>query len=209
MRKIGAELLILSLTVGVMIAMSLVASAQETFNSSATQSLRANEAALRGFDPGLITGHGPTDPWPDTSGPQVNIPIPTELGSSSRVITQQVEGRVNQAITQGFLSQIDSSAGSLSARAHQIETSFSQNEPQQDQIFNIAFSIDAMTDADGNPANVLTAADGRAVSATGSFTQTVKDPVTTAGQTLTCTGTFTFDATNGFVLESGPAGQCP
>lgn len=205
--------LALKMIVGVLMLLPAWADAQDTFNSNATVSERANNPTLRGFDPGLIVGRGPTVPFPDTSNP---IPFgrgittaPPVFGSSTRLIDQTVDGSmIGGTVIQGSSSSIFSGPGSLSARAHQIQTSFEQSESEQDQIFNLAFSLDAMTDADGNPINVLTSADGRAVSAKGTFTQTVKDPVTTAGQTLTCTGSFTFDAVNGFVMESGPAGQC-
>jgi hypothetical protein len=203
--KTGAALLITVLTM----IMPRVAGAQ-TFNTSATGTFRADEPALRGFDPGLITGHGPTDPWPDTSAPQPNIPLPEETGSSAKQFTQEVIGSVaGLTLLQSSTNQIDSGVGNFSARAHHIETSFSQSESEQGQLFEMAFSIDAMTDADGKPASVLTGAGGNPVSATGTFTQTVRDPVTTGGATLSCSGTFTFDPTNGYVLESGPAGQCP
>jgi hypothetical protein len=192
-----------------MVIMPRVASAQ-TFNTSATGTFRQDEPALRGFDPGLITGHGPTDPWPTTSAPQPNIPLPEAIGSSAKQFTEEVGGSVaGLTLLQSSMSQIDSGVGNLSARAHHIETSLSQSESEHGQLFEMAFSIDAMTDADGNPVNVLTGAGGNPVSAKGTFTQVVNDPVTTGGATLSCSGTFTFDPTNGFVLESGPAGQCP
>ncbi|HET6369671.1 MAG TPA: hypothetical protein VFG95_00645 [Nitrospiria bacterium] len=207
MRKSGAGgLLIFTL----MVLMFKPAGAADTFNTSATLSLKGNDPAGRGFDPGLIIGHGPSDPFPDTSTPNPNLnTVPPQTGSSTRTIDQSIGGDLSQGtVIQTTDSSINSTTGTLSARAHHIQTSFQQQENDHGQVFNLAFSIDAMTDADGNPVNVLTSGDGRPVSATGTFTQTVKDPITTAGATVTCSGTFTFDGTNGYVLESGPAGQC-
>jgi hypothetical protein len=207
MRKAGAGgLLILTL----MVLTFNPADAADTFNTSASLNLKGNDPTLRGFDPGLIVGRGPTVPFPDTSTPNPNLnTAPSITGSSTRNIDQSIGGSLAQGtVIQTTDSSISSSPGTLSARANHIQTSFQQQENDHGQVFNLAFSIDAMTDTDGNPANVLTSADGRPVSATGTFTQTVKDPVTTAGATVTCSGTFTFDGTNGYVLESGPAGQC-
>ncbi|MFQ5508022.1 MAG: hypothetical protein ACE5FN_01655 [Leptospirillia bacterium] len=104
------------------------------------------------------------------------------------------------------------SAQSGQARCNEMDFGFHQEAPMigqgsfdaalggdGDQIFDLFFSVDALVDANGDLV-------GEAV---GSFTQSYTD--VTAGTTTSnsCSGTFTYSATEGYTQRTGAAGECP
>jgi hypothetical protein len=184
-------------------ALPVRAQVLDTFTANSSTTANHNSSTFRGFDPGAISN--PNDPFPDTSIPcclanstQFGNGVPS--GSSLGSIEQNQSGSISDSgFPQTSSSSLLSGPGALSGeRANHLETSFNQEVVEQGQLFNMAFSIDSMTDADGNLLG----------QATGSFTQVVSDPVTTQGVTRVCSGTFTFDEVSGFSLTSGPLHQC-
>jgi hypothetical protein len=72
---------------------------------------------------------------------------------------------------------------------------FLQDVQEQGQAVDISFSLRSLTDADGNLIG----------SSQGTFTQSI----TENGETKACSGTYTWDPVNGFVMTSGPLHECP
>jgi len=79
-------------------------------------------------------------------------------------------------------------------RCNEITFGFLQNIESQGQTMDLTFAIRSLTDADGN---LIGAAQG-------TFTQSI----TEGGPPKSCSGTFTYDAQNGFVMTSGPLHEC-
>jgi hypothetical protein len=79
-------------------------------------------------------------------------------------------------------------------RCNEITFGFLQDVQEQGQVMDLNFALRSLTDADGN---LIGAAQG-------TFTQSV----TENGVTTACSGTFTFDEQNGFVMTSGPLHEC-
>jgi hypothetical protein len=86
--------------------------------------------------------------------------------------------------------------GGISQRCNEITFGFLQNVQTQNQSMDINFAIRSLTDANGN---LIGAAQG-------TFTQSITG---TDGTPKACSGTFTFDEINGFVMTSGPLNECP
>jgi hypothetical protein len=80
-------------------------------------------------------------------------------------------------------------------RCNEITFGFLQDVQSQGQTMDITFAIRSLTDADGN---IIGAAQG-----------TVTQSITEGGQPKSCSGTFTWDEQNGFVMTSGPLHECP
>ena len=159
---------------------------------------------MRGFDPEAISN--PNDPFPNTETPCCFLEDSTQfgngvpVGSSTSVVEQRRDGSLpdENLITTSRGSLLSGPGPVPGQRVNHIESSFDQEIIEQGQIFNLSFSIDSSTDSDGNLV-------GQAI---GSFSQVVSDPVSTQGILRVCSGTFTFDEINGFILTSGPETQC-
>ena len=181
-----------------------LASAQDTTTTNSTTISNSNQAEMRGFDPVAISS--PNDPFPDTSIPCCFLETSTQFGngvptgtSTSLIDQLRITSLSDLGLPSTNRGSLISGPGSVPGqRVHHIESSFDQEVIEQGQIFNLAFSIDSTTDSDGNLLG----------EATGSFSQVVSDPVSTQGVIRVCSGTFTFDEINGFILTSGPDQQC-
>ena len=202
-RFLGIESMVALMVVVALPMTTSMVQAMDTLTANSSTTANHNSQTFRGFDPGTISS--PNDPFPNTSTPcclanssQFGNGVPT--GSSRTPVEQSHTGAVSDfGFPQTTNSSLSSGPRPLSGqRAYHLEAGFNQEVVEQGQIFNMAFSIDSMTDANGNLLG----------QARGSFTQVVSDPVTTQGVVRTCTGTFTFDATSGFNLTSGPLHQC-
>lgn len=188
----------------VWLASPAVVLAQDTFTTNSTSTANSNQAEMRGFDPLAISN--PNDPFPNTETPCCFLETSTQFGngvptgSSTSIIDQQRNTSLSGAgLPMSNRDSLLSGPGVIPGqRVHHIESSFDQEVIEQGQIFNLSFSIDSTTDSDGNLLG----------QATGSFSQVVSDPVSTQGLLRVCSGTFTFDETNGFILTSGPEQQC-
>lgn len=201
---------------------------------TSTQSI--DNSDLRGFNPSVIVSR--TDPFPDTSRPcclegSTMFGNGLPLGNAGNEIRQNCDpqgfvgahppsfpsfnnpgcnAQTTGAVFQNDLLFQSSRNGLLSRRStvtpgcndlgttaddrrcNEITFGFLQDVQELGQVMDLSFSLRSLTDADGN---LLGAAQG-------TFTQSI----TESGATKSCTGTFTFDEQNGFVMTSGPLHEC-
>ncbi|MHB8482133.1 MAG: hypothetical protein ACYDBV_05260 [Nitrospiria bacterium] len=166
---------------------------------TATASIR-NQVNFTPWRADILPGRSISDPHPDTSFPQTmsGTEADTQFGRNVPSGSSQV-GLLDVTTTSGvgdFQSVINrmNSTASGTSRLNQLQTQINQNMSQAGYIFNNKFSITSMTDSSGNLIG----------QANGNFTGT-QTFVDGTGQlkTTTCTGTFTYDAANGYTLTSG------
>jgi len=195
-----------------------------------------NNPDLRGFDSSTITG--PNDPFPDTSRPcclNGSTMFGNGLGTgNSQASLNQNCGRLDftsehppifagvdtpscdpqttsavlhnellfQTSRNGLLSRRSTTTTACNdlgttaddRRCNEITFGFLQDIQEQGQVMDINFTIRSLTDADGNLVGA----------AQGTFTQSITENSVTSA----CSGSFTFDEQNGFVMTSGPLHEC-
>jgi hypothetical protein len=88
----------------------------------------------------------------------------------------------------------DLGASANDRRCNEITFGFLQEIESQGQTMDLTFAIRSLTDPDGNLVGA----------AQGTFTQSI----TENNETRSCSGSFTFDEQNGFVMTSGPLHEC-
>jgi hypothetical protein len=150
------------------------------------------------MNPALMTSI--SDPHPDTSFPQTMSGTQADTQFGRNVVSGFSQASLDSTTTsvvpnfQSVINRINSTPSGTS-RLNQLQTQIHQNQSQVGYIFDNNFGITSMTDSAGNLIG----------QATGTFIQTRQEVVPGGTQTTTCTGTFTYDATNGFTLTSGTA----
>lgn len=195
---IGGWLLVL----GIVMPPVVTAQNTTTFTTTATSNILSNNPELG--CPACSAIQSATDPFPDTSSPifqgdplqallppiiasglpadnQFGVGVPA--GSSGFPISHSAPFSLGTFLN--ISDEFQSTPASGGGMNHDLTFSINQVTPGGtvsgvDQQFAILFSVQSMTDPDGNLAGA----------ATGTFTQTI-DGVTT-------NGTIQFDATNGF-----------
>lgn len=151
-----------------------------------------------GMDPSRMSAS--SDPHPDTSAPQsmTGTMADTQFGRGVPSGSSQVKLLDATTVTRtgDFQSVVNriSSTGSVTGRINQLQTQINQNQSQAGYIFDEKFGITSVTDGSGNLVG----------QATGTFVGTMTENQG-GGKigTVTCTGTFTYDSTQGYTLTAG------
>jgi hypothetical protein len=180
------------------IMISLVSSAYAAETASVSGLNKINSIPWR-MDSDLMSSL--TDLHPDTFFPQTmtGSQADTQFGRNLPAGFSQV-GLLDATTTSGvgdFQSVVNrmNSTASGTSRLNQLQTVINQNMAQAGYIFNNRFGVNSMTDSSGNLVG----------QANGNFIQTRTEVVPGGTQTTTCAGTFTYDAENGYTLNSGTA----
>ncbi len=214
-----------------------VQGASDYVSLSLTSTQNTDNPNLRGFDPSVITspndlfpdtfrpcclvgstefGNGVSS---GTSGQEVNQNCSNDLGFTGEhppefptfntpscipAVTSSVihNDLAFQSSRNGLLSRRSTETTACNSlgtaaddrRCNEITFGFLQDVQEQSQVMDLNFVLRSLTDADGNLIGAVQ----------GTFTQSI----TESGATSACSGSFTFDEQNGFVMTSGPLHEC-
>lgn len=131
--------------------------------------------------------------FPGLSSSSCNPPITSSVIQNDLVFQTSRNGLLSRRST-ATVACNGLGVASLDRRCNEVTFGFLQDVQEQGQVMDITFSLRSLTDADGN---LIGAAQG-------TFTQSI----TENGVTTACSGSFTFDEQNGFVITSGPLHEC-
>ncbi len=148
---------------------------------------------LTDFGTGTIAPVPESAPFPVLGATNCNVQVTGNVFQDTVLFQQSRNGILSRPRAQTLECDSLGAAGP-DQRCNEITFGFLQDVQSQGQVMELDFAIRSLTDADGN---LIGAAEGM-------YTQTI----TEAGVTQNCSGTFTFDETNGFVMTSGPMHEC-